>query len=151
MRQRPNSVSFNNSSYNRPLKPSTKASAPACLVRCNASTSVPGPTGQNCAESVGCRYLRQSSRTIGATLSRHRLDRPGFGHTNQPRSRTWTPTAQAELVHWALISSTSSKRSWSALVSQAGKPKGGCERDGCGPKKDFVAFLFIHHNVFEAL
>ena len=26
-----------------------------------------------------------------------------------------------------------------------------CERDGCGPKKDFVAFLLIHHNVFEAL
>ena len=38
-----------------------------------------------------------------------------------------------------------------ALASQAGKPKGGCERDGCGAKKDFVAFLFIHHNVFEAL
>jgi len=38
-----------------------------------------------------------------------------------------------------------------ALASQAGKPKGGFERDGCGRKKDFVAFLFIHHNVFEAL
>jgi hypothetical protein len=38
-----------------------------------------------------------------------------------------------------------------ALASQAGKPKGGCERDGCGDKKDFVAFLFIHHNVLEAL
>jgi hypothetical protein len=38
-----------------------------------------------------------------------------------------------------------------ALASQAGKPKGGCERDGCDPKKDFVAFLFIHHNVLEAL
>ena len=38
-----------------------------------------------------------------------------------------------------------------ALASQAGKPKGGCERDGCGRKKDFVAFLFIHHNVLEAL
>ena len=38
-----------------------------------------------------------------------------------------------------------------ALASQGGKPKGGCERDGCGDKKDFVAFLFIHHNVLEAL
>ena len=38
-----------------------------------------------------------------------------------------------------------------ALASQAGKPKGGAERDGCGRKKDFVAFLFIHHNVLEAL
>jgi hypothetical protein len=38
-----------------------------------------------------------------------------------------------------------------ALASQAGKPKGGCERDGCDPKKDFVAFLFIHYNMLEAL
>ena len=37
-----------------------------------------------------------------------------------------------------------------ALASQAGKPKGGCERGGCGRKKDIVAFLFIRHNVFEA-
>jgi hypothetical protein len=34
---------------------------------------------------------------------------------------------------------------------EAGKSKGGRECDGCSPKKDFVAFLFIHHNVLEAL
>ena len=33
--------------------------------------------------------------TISATLSRViAFDRLGFGHTNQPRSRTWTPTVQ---------------------------------------------------------
>jgi hypothetical protein len=63
------------------------------------------------------------------------FDRLGFGHTNQPKSRTWTPTLRLN----------------AALASQAGKPKGGCERDDCGPKKDFVAFLFIRHNVLEAL
>jgi len=31
------------------------------------------------------------------------VDRPGFGHTNRPRSQIWTPTAQADLVHKALI------------------------------------------------
>ena len=30
------------------------------------------------------------------------FDRPGFGHTNRPRSRSWTPAAQAEVVHKAL-------------------------------------------------
>src|SRR5712671_5257547 len=27
------------------------------------------------------------------------VDRPGFGHTNRPRSRSWTPAAQAEVLH----------------------------------------------------
>ena len=31
------------------------------------------------------------------------VDRPGFGHTNRPRSQRWTPAAQAELVHKALV------------------------------------------------
>jgi pimeloyl-ACP methyl ester carboxylesterase len=31
------------------------------------------------------------------------FDRLGLGHTNQPRSRTWTPTVQAELVDKARI------------------------------------------------
>jgi pimeloyl-ACP methyl ester carboxylesterase len=30
------------------------------------------------------------------------IDRPGFGHTNRPRSQSWTPAGQAELVHKAL-------------------------------------------------
>ena len=31
------------------------------------------------------------------------FDRPGFGHTNRPRSQAWTPAAQAELVQRAII------------------------------------------------
>ena len=31
------------------------------------------------------------------------VDRPGFGHTNRPRSRSWTPAAQADVVHKALV------------------------------------------------
>jgi pimeloyl-ACP methyl ester carboxylesterase len=31
------------------------------------------------------------------------VDRPGFGHTNRPRSQNWIPAAQAELVHRALV------------------------------------------------
>jgi pimeloyl-ACP methyl ester carboxylesterase len=31
------------------------------------------------------------------------VDRPGFGHTNRPRSRSWTPAAQAEVVRKALV------------------------------------------------
>ena len=31
------------------------------------------------------------------------LDRPGFGHTNRPKSQNWTPAAQAELVHKVLV------------------------------------------------
>jgi len=31
------------------------------------------------------------------------FDRPGFGHSTRPRDRLWTPTAQAELLHGALV------------------------------------------------
>ena len=31
------------------------------------------------------------------------FDRPGFGHSNRPRDRLWTPTAQAALLHAALL------------------------------------------------
>ena len=31
------------------------------------------------------------------------FDRPGFGHSSRPRDRLWTPTAQAELLHAALV------------------------------------------------
>jgi pimeloyl-ACP methyl ester carboxylesterase len=46
--------------------------------------------------SVVFERLAQRYRVIA-------FDRLGFGHTNQPRSRTWTPTVQAELVQKALI------------------------------------------------
>ncbi|HEX6362930.1 MAG TPA: alpha/beta hydrolase [Albitalea sp.] len=39
-------------------------------------------------------------------LARHHrviaFDRPGFGHSERPRDRLWTPAAQAELLHAAL-------------------------------------------------
>ena len=41
-------------------------------------------------------WLAQRYRVIA-------VDRPGFGHTNRPRSQRWTPAAQAELVHEALV------------------------------------------------
>src|SRR3984893_7912266 len=44
--------------------------------------------------SVVFERLAQRYRVIA-------FDRLGFGHTNQRRSRTWTPTAQAELVQGA--------------------------------------------------
>ncbi len=31
------------------------------------------------------------------------LDRPGFGHSGRPRSKIWTPQAQADLIHEALL------------------------------------------------
>jgi pimeloyl-ACP methyl ester carboxylesterase len=31
------------------------------------------------------------------------VDRPGFGHTDRPRSQSWSPAAQAELVHKLLV------------------------------------------------
>jgi len=31
------------------------------------------------------------------------FDRPGFGHSERPRDRLWTPAAQAELLHAALV------------------------------------------------
>ena len=46
------------------------------------------------------------SGTIERLAQRYRViavDRPGFGHTNRPRSRIWTSAAQADLVHKALV------------------------------------------------
>ena len=41
-------------------------------------------------------WLAQRYRVIA-------VDRPGFGHTNRPRSQSWTPAVQAKLVHKALV------------------------------------------------
>jgi cysteine desulfurase/selenocysteine lyase len=47
----------------------------------------------------------EASGVIDALAADHRviaLDRPGFGHTPRPRSRIWTPAAQAGLIAKAL-------------------------------------------------
>ena len=50
------------------------------------------------------------------------VDRPGFGHTSRPRSQVWTPKAQADLVHKALIELDVERaivvgHSWGTLVA----------------------------------
>jgi pimeloyl-ACP methyl ester carboxylesterase len=52
------------------------------------------------------------------------VDRPGFGHTNRPKSQVWTPAAQAELVHQALLrlgigQAVVVGHSWGTLVALA--------------------------------
>jgi pimeloyl-ACP methyl ester carboxylesterase len=45
------------------------------------------------------------SGVLDLTAERHRViafDRPGFGHSDRPRDRTWTADVQAELIHEAL-------------------------------------------------
>jgi pimeloyl-ACP methyl ester carboxylesterase len=46
-----------------------------------------------------------SSGLIEMAAKRYRviaIDRPGFGHSQRPRTEMWTPQAQAELIHKAL-------------------------------------------------
>ena len=47
----------------------------------------------------------QACGLINRLSERHRViafDRPGFGHSERPRDRLWTPAAQADLLHKAL-------------------------------------------------
>ena len=47
-----------------------------------------------------------ASGLIERLARNHRVivfDRPGFGHSTRPRDRLWTPTAQAKLLHAALV------------------------------------------------
>lgn len=47
----------------------------------------------------------QSSGLLDLAARKYRvivLDRPGYGHSNRPRNRIWTPEAQADLIHDAL-------------------------------------------------
>ncbi len=46
-----------------------------------------------------------SSGLMDMAAKRYRviaIDRPGFGHSDRPRDKMWTPQAQAELIHEAL-------------------------------------------------
>ncbi len=47
----------------------------------------------------------QSSGLIDRAAEKYRViafDRPGYGHSNRPRSTIWTPEAQADLIRTAL-------------------------------------------------
>ena len=68
-----------------------------------------------------------SSGLIEMAAERYRViafDRPGYGHSGRPRGTTWTPEAQADLIHAALAQIGVSRatvvgHSWGALVAVA--------------------------------
>ena len=52
------------------------------------------------------------------------FDRPGYGHSGRPRGTLWTPEAQADLIHEALLELNASPaivlgHSWGASVAVA--------------------------------
>src|SRR5512133_4209956 len=60
----------------------------------------------------------ESSGLIGMAAKKYRViafDRPGFGHSERPRSTIWTPEAQADLIHAALRKIASRVRSFSVI------------------------------------
>jgi pimeloyl-ACP methyl ester carboxylesterase len=69
----------------------------------------------------------QASGLIELAAERYRViafDRPGFGHSERPRSTIWTPEAQADLLHGALLKIGVSRaivlgHSWGASVAIA--------------------------------
>jgi pimeloyl-ACP methyl ester carboxylesterase len=69
----------------------------------------------------------QSSGLLDLAAKKYRViafDRPGFGHTLRPRSRIWTPVAQAALIRAAMVKIGASDavvlgHSWGTLVAIA--------------------------------
>ncbi|MGZ9073480.1 MAG: alpha/beta fold hydrolase [Rhodoplanes sp.] len=69
----------------------------------------------------------ESSGLIAKAAETNRViafDRPGYGHSERPRSTTWTPAAQAQLIHRALAQLGVSRymvlgHSWGASVAVA--------------------------------
>jgi pimeloyl-ACP methyl ester carboxylesterase len=69
----------------------------------------------------------QSSGLLGMAAQKYRViafDRPGFGHSERPRSTVWTPQAQADLIHAALAKLGVARaivlgHSWGASVAVA--------------------------------
>ena len=69
----------------------------------------------------------QSSGLIDLAANDYRViafDRPGYGHSDRPRSTIWSPEAQAELIHAALLKIGVSRaiifgHSWGTLVAVA--------------------------------
>lgn len=55
---------------------------------------------------VGITHSDFDTSGLTAHLARHHrvyiFDRPGFGHSERPRTTVWTPNAQAQLLHRAL-------------------------------------------------
>src|SRR5947209_17304297 len=69
----------------------------------------------------------ESSGLLGMAAQKYRViafDRPGFGHSERPRSVIWTPQAQAGLIHAALTKigvarAVGLRHSWGASVASA--------------------------------
>ncbi len=69
----------------------------------------------------------QSSGLIELAAKKYRViafDRPGFGHSNRPRGKMWTPETQAEAIRAALVKIGVSEclilgHSWGTLVAVA--------------------------------
>jgi pimeloyl-ACP methyl ester carboxylesterase len=69
----------------------------------------------------------ESSGLLDMAAQKYRViafDRPGFGHSERPRSTVWTPQAQADLIHAALAKIGVSRaivlgHSWGASVATA--------------------------------
>ena len=69
----------------------------------------------------------ESSGLLDKAAKKHRVivfDRPGYGHTGRPRGTLWTPEAQADLIHEALLELNASPaivlgHSWGASVAVA--------------------------------
>ena len=69
----------------------------------------------------------ESSGLIDMAAQKYRVivfDRPGYGHSNRPRSKMWTPAAQADIIHQALRQLNVSRatvlgHSWGASVAVA--------------------------------
>jgi pimeloyl-ACP methyl ester carboxylesterase len=69
----------------------------------------------------------ESSGLLGMAAKKYRViafDRPGFGHSERPRSTIWTPQAQADLIHAALAKLGVTRaiilgHSWGASVAVA--------------------------------
>ena len=69
----------------------------------------------------------QSSGLIDLAAKKYRViafDRPGYGHSDRPRSTIWTPEAQADLINAALLKLGVSRavilgHSWGTLVALA--------------------------------
>jgi pimeloyl-ACP methyl ester carboxylesterase len=69
----------------------------------------------------------QASGLLNLAAKKYRViafDRPGFGHSDRPRNRSWTPGAQADLLRVALMKIGAPEaivlgHSWGALVAIA--------------------------------
>ena len=67
------------------------------------------------------------SGVFDLVAEKHRViafDRPGFGHSERPRETVWTPSAQADLIHKALVkldvrTPVMVGHSWGTLVALA--------------------------------